>query len=207
MSSNASECRIRTLEYARGLVYIQIIGSIIYATQTRLDVLESLKRVLRYLKATAHYSLILGRKGANNVDLVGWTDSDWAQDPDTRRSIGAFIFDVAGSKIAWSSKKQPTVALSTVESEYMAMSNATKEAIWLRTLNQGCIALAHNPVNHSRAKHINIRHHFIRERIANNFLAKRLRGSVMHLEWENISARRVGVTNRRSGLRAYDSHM
>lgn len=117
--------------------------------------LESLKRVLRYLKATAHYSLILGRKGANNVDLVGWTDSDWAQDPDTRRSIGAFIFDVAGSKIAWSSKKQPTVALSTVESEYMAMSNATKEAIWLRTLTQPgqslpCKTHRHQTPLHSR---------------------------------------------------------
>ena len=83
-------------------MYIQIIGSIIYVTQTCPDVLhavgvlsqfsanpgkthlESLKRVLRYLKGMAHYTLILGQQGMNSVDLVGWTDSDWAQDPDTR---------------------------------------------------------------------------------------------------------------------------
>src|SRR5947209_15071093 len=86
--------------------------------------------------------------------------------------------------VAWSSKKQPIVALSTVESEYVAAANATKEAIWLRILlkdigfkqvtvttihadNQGCIALAYNPTNHSHAKHIDIRHHFLHERITN----------------------------------------
>ena len=92
------------------------------------------------------------------------------------------MFDMAGGSVLWSAKKQPMVALSTVEAEYMAASNATKEAIWLRVLledlgypqpnatvirvdNQGCIALARNPVAHSRAKHIDIRHHFLRERV------------------------------------------
>ena len=76
------------------------------------------------------------------------------------------MFEVVGGLVSWASKKQPTVALSTVEVEYMAASNATKEAIWLRTLcvnlgfpqasatiihadNQGCIALSHNLVLHS----------------------------------------------------------
>ena len=144
-SPQTTEEKKAYLEYAKGLVYIQAIGSVIYATQTRPDVLhavgvlsqfsanpgkahlELMKCVLRYLKGTAHFALVLGCQGANRVDLVSWTDSDWAQDPDTRRSIGGFVFDVAGSKVAWSSKKQPTVALSTVESEYMAASNATKE--------------------------------------------------------------------------------
>jgi hypothetical protein len=142
------------------------------------------KRVLRYLKGTAHFGLAFGGSDSG-ADLIGWTDSDWAQDVDTRRSVGGFVFDVAGGSVSWSSKKQPTVALSTVEAEYMAASNATKEAIWLRTLlgdlgftqveattihadNQGCIALSRNPVSHSRAKHIDIRHHFIRERVENN---------------------------------------
>ena len=190
-SPQTTEEKKAYLEYAKGLVYIQVIRSVIYATQTRPGILhavgvlsqfsanpgkvhlKSMKRVLRYLKGTAHFALVLRCQGANRVDLVGWTDSDWAQDPDTRRLIGGFVFDIAGSKVAWSSKKQPTVALSTVESEYMAALNATKEAIWLQTLleemgfkqvsattihvdNQGCIALAPNPVNHSCAKHINI---------------------------------------------------
>ena len=93
--------------------------------------------------------------------------------------MGGFIFEIAGSTVTWSSKKQSTVATSSAEAEYMASENATKEAIWLRTLlkemdfpqisatiifadNQGCIALTRN---HSRAKHIDIRHHFIRERV------------------------------------------
>jgi len=111
---------------------------------------------------------------------VEWSDSNWAQDHGDRRSTSGFVFDVAGSSISWSSKKQATVVTSSVEAEYVASANATKEAIWLRTLlteldfppitatmihadNQGCIALANNPVSHSRAKHIDIHHHFIRE--------------------------------------------
>jgi len=96
--------------------------------------------------------------------------------------MGGFIFEIAGSTVTWSSKKQSTVATSSAEAEYMASANATKEAVWLKTLlkemdfpqisatiifadNQGCIALTRNPVNHSRAKHIDIRHHFIREHV------------------------------------------
>ena len=176
------------------------MGALLYATQTRPDIqfavglvsqfggnpgkphLDATKRIMRYLKGTVNFGLTLGRQENETIDLVGWTDSNWAQDPDSRCSVGGFIFDIAGGSISWSSKKQPTVALSTVEAEYMAASNATKEAIWLRVLltdmgypqstatlihadNQGCIALARNPVSHSRAKHIDIRHHFIRERI------------------------------------------
>jgi hypothetical protein len=190
------------LDFAKGASYPEQVGALLYVTQTRPDCqyavstlaqfssnpgkahFEAVKRVLRYLKGTAHFGLTFGRSGGH-IDLIGWTDSDWAQDPDSRRSIGGFVFDVAGGSVSWSSKKQPTVALSTVEAEYMAASNATKEAIWLRTLlrdlgftqtlattihadNQGCIALSRNPVSHSRAKHIDIRHHFIRERVASN---------------------------------------
>lgn len=190
----------RYCKAANGISYLSLVGSLLFATQTRPDAafavgtvaqfggnpgkahLEAAKRILRYLKGTKDYCLTLGRRGDDAVNLIGWTDSSWASDPDSRRSIGGFVFEVAGSSVSWSSKKQPTVALSTVEAEYMAASKATTEAIWLRTLlesigfpqasativhadNQGCIALAHNPVSHSRAKHIDIRHHFIRERI------------------------------------------
>ena len=90
--------------------------------------------------------------------------------------------------IAWKSRRQPPVALSTMESEYMALTDATKELKWIRTLlaelgysngnnaadepptdlfsdNQSAIALAKNPVSHARAKHIDLRHHFVREAI------------------------------------------
>ena len=131
-----------------------------------------------YLKGTAHFGLVLRHHGEGSFDLVGWTDSSWAQDPNSHHSVGGFVFHVAGSSVSWSSKRQPTVTSSTVEAEYMASSNAMKEAIWLRVLledmgflhtmatlihtdNQGCIALPCNPAAHSCAKHINICHHFI----------------------------------------------
>jgi len=98
------------------------------------------------------------------------------------RSTSSFIFDVAGSSIAWSSKKQTTVVTSSVEAEYIVSANATKEAVWLHTLltefnfsptqatviyadNLGCIALVNNLVSYSQAKHIDIKYHFIREKI------------------------------------------
>ena len=138
-----------------------------------------LKWILQYLKGTMDYGLVLGRKN-NGVDLLGWTDSDWAQDLNTCHSISGFIFDITGGSVLWSSKKQLMVALSTVEAEYMALVNAMKEAIWLHTLlanlgfhqstvtvvcadNQGCIVLSCNLVSHSWAKHINIWHHFVCE--------------------------------------------
>ena len=102
---------------------------------------------------------------------------------DDRKSTTGFVFDFGGP-ISWQSKKQPTVALSSTEAEYMALTQAAKEAIWLQGLlselgiketrpttiledNQGCIALAKNPTSHARTKHIDIRHHFIRETLEN----------------------------------------
>ena len=94
---------------------------------------EALKYVFHYLKGTAHFSLTFSGSD-DNTDLISWSDTDWAQDIDSRCLIDAFIFDMVGGYISWSSKKQPTVALSTAEAEYMAASNVTKEAIWLQTL-------------------------------------------------------------------------
>jgi len=142
--------------------------------------LEAAKHILCYLKETVNFNLVLGHRSKDTFDLVGWTDSSWAQDQDDRCSTSGFVFNIAGSSISWSSKKQATIATSSVEAEYIASSNATKEAIWLCTLlteldfppatttivhadNQGCTALASNPVAHSRAKHIDICHHFIHE--------------------------------------------
>jgi hypothetical protein len=92
------------------------------------------------------------------------------------------VFFVGVGAISWNCERQPTIALSTTKAEYMATSQCTKEAIWLRKLmadvglvqvgattircdNQGCIALAKNPTHHSRTKHIDIQHHFIREKL------------------------------------------
>lgn len=153
---------------------------------------QAVKRVFRYLQGTK--DLCLEYKGELQP-LRGYSDSDWAGDPDTRRSTSGYVFDIGSGKISWSSRRQATTALSSCEAEYMGQTNATKEAIWLQKLfselqtdlrgeedvdtvrdlapaavvilcdNQGAIALAKNPTNHKGSKHIETQHHFVREKV------------------------------------------
>ena len=111
--------------------------------------------------------------------MIGYSDADWGGDADNRHSTTGNLFLMAGGAISWLSKKQAVVALSTSEAEYIALSLATQEAVWLKRLltelrvpnqpvvlmedNQGAIAIAKNPIAHSRTKHIDIRYHYIRE--------------------------------------------
>jgi TfoX/Sxy family transcriptional regulator of competence genes len=155
-----------------------------YAANPTDNHVSAVKRILRYLKGTLNYELNF--KGSTSP-LVGYTDADWAGDKDTRRSTSGYTFNIGSGAISWSSKRQPTVALSTCEAEYMGQTQAVKEAIWLKGLlvelsdmhnneispsavilygdNQGAIALAKNPVFHGRTKHIDIQHHFVREKV------------------------------------------
>ena len=116
--------------------------------------------VLRYLAGTKDYGINFGRGGCN-TELVGYCDSDYAGDLDTRRSTTGYVFIINGGAITWSSRRQQTVAASTTEAEYMAAAAATKEALWLRKLmgdlqkpvstvkiradNQGAIKLLEEP--------------------------------------------------------------
>ena len=119
------------------------------------------------------------------TELNGYSDADWAGDVDTRRSTSGYVFQFGNGTISWSSRKPPTVAKSSTEAEYVVLSSATQEAIWLRRLmkdfgkqtdapttiyedNQGAIELAKNAKYHSRTKHIDICHHFVRERVVSN---------------------------------------
>ena len=189
--------------FSGGIHYLSLVGSLLYATQTHLNVqfsvnlvaqfsgnpgiphLEAAKHILCYFKGTQDFSLVLGRQGRGAMDIVGQTDSDWASDVDSRHSVEGFVFDVAGGCVSWSLKKQVSVATSSMEAEYVVSANATKEAVWLRTLlkevsypqsqativhadNQGAIALAQNPTSYSRAKHIDIHFYFIQECIERN---------------------------------------
>jgi hypothetical protein len=155
-------------------------------TQTHLT---AARRVLRYLKGSIGRRLHLGSGSTTtkndttkNLRLTGYSDANWGGDQD-RRSTSGYLFYCYGGLVSWSSKKQPIVALSSTEAEYIALTHAAKEAIWLRSLigelqqnleleptliyedNQSCIALAKNPVFHARSKHIDIRHHFIRDKV------------------------------------------
>ena len=112
--------------------------------------------------------------------LVGYTDSDWAGSIDDHKSSSSYLFCLGTKLISWSSKKQKTVALSSAEAEYIAATNAACEAVWLRRIlsnmqqseetttiihsdNMSTIAITKNPVFHSRTKHIELHHHFIRK--------------------------------------------
>ena len=141
-----------------------------------------------YLAATKDTVLTLG--GRSELALSGWVDADWAGCLDTRRSTTGYVFKLGDSPIAWSSKRQQTVANSTVEAEYVAVGEASREAIWLRGLlkeigleqgigtpiwcdSQGAIKLSGNPSTHQRTKHIDIKHHAIRELVASHIIQLR----------------------------------
>ena len=93
-------------------------------------------RILRYLKATPDRGIwyAAGQAEDDGVCLQGWTDSDWGGDVDTRRSTTGYCFTLGSGAISWSSKKQPTVALSSTEAEYRAACSGTCEVVWLRQL-------------------------------------------------------------------------
>jgi len=135
------------------------------------------KGIMRYLRGTADWGLRFGAASP----LQGYCDADFAGDLDTRRSTSGYAFTLHGGAISWGSKVQPTVAASTMEAEYMAAAVAAKEAVWLRRLlgelqerpppvhvrcdNQSALKLIDNPCGTARSKHIDVTHHFVRDRV------------------------------------------
>ncbi len=128
--------------------YQQAVGSLMYAMLcTRPDLaypisvvsqhmanpsLEhwiAVKRIFRYLQGTLHFKLCF--RGLTPQGLVRYCDANWASDLEDRRSTTGFVFMMGGGAISWSSKRQPIIALSTTEVEYMASTQATKEALWM----------------------------------------------------------------------------
>lgn len=154
------------------------------------------KRLLRYLKGTAHYKLNFEKTGK---DLTGYVDADHAGDISDRKSFSGYIFILGGAPISWESKKQRTVALSSAEAEYVAMSEACRESTFLKRLieelttkechaimlysdSQSAIQIAKNPVHHQRTKHIDVRCHYIREALNDNIV------KVEYLQTEEMTA-------------------
>jgi len=183
-------------------LYAIAIGSLMYAAMaTRPDIAfavqtlsqfttnpgpehwTAVKRVFRYLSGTRDYKLTYGGHQQDwPLEVSGFTDADWGSNPNDRKSISGYIYLLGGGAIAWSSKKQGTVALSSTEAEYIAATHAARQAIWLRHLfnglnlplkgstsihadNQSAIALSKDSQFHARSKHIDIQHHFIREKV------------------------------------------
>ena len=198
-------------------LYQQAVGCLTYASvTTRPDISSAIgilsqfmsdpsiqhwrgiKRILRYIKGTLNYGL---QFSDSKTQLIGFADADWAGDLDTRCSTSGYVFQVGNATVSWSSKRQKTVARSSTEAEYVALSNSAQEAIWLRRLladlsmsieipsptliyedNNGAIELSRNPKSHNRTKHIDIAYHFVRERVNSGEL------SVVHCSTADMTA-------------------
>ena len=178
--------------------YSELVGSLLYLSVcTRPDIAQAVgvlarhmakpsmdhwtaaKAVLRYIAGTLDLGITFKHTG---TPVEGYCDADFAGDLDTRRSTTGFVFILSGGAICWSSRLQPTVAVSTSEAEYMASAQAVKEALWLRKLmldfgvkigamkiysdSQGAIKLLKHPIASIRSKHIDVIHHFARERVS-----------------------------------------
>lgn len=143
----------------------------------------AVKRILRYLRGTSTYGLCYQSNVPDpDFTLMGYADADWAGDMETRKSLSAYCFLLSSAVVNWSSKKQSSVALSSTEAEYKALTDAAKEAEWEQSFlaglhfsqpqpttifcdNQSTIALVGNPRFHARTKHIEIQHHYVRQSV------------------------------------------
>ncbi|MCO5614224.1 hypothetical protein L7F22_068504 [Adiantum nelumboides] len=142
--------------------------------------LDVVRQIMRYVKATVNYGMFYEKNA--KLYLYGYTDADWAGDFMDRRSTSGYAFSIGNGMISWSSKKQPTVALSSTEAEYRGAALAACEESWSRVLmadfgfdnvdsvtiycdNISSIMLAKNSVYHARTKHIEVHYHFIREKV------------------------------------------
>lgn len=186
--------------------YRALIGSLMYlAVCTRPDIAHvvshlsqfnecyeeqhwtAAKRVLRYLKGTKNLG-VRYTKEKKQEGIDAYADADYAGDSD-RHSYSGSVFLIQGGAVSWQSTKQRTIALSTAEAEYVSLSEAAREAIFLQRFlaevsdgkaykldkavtiysdSQSAIAIAKNPVHHQRTKHVDVRYHFVREAIVNN---------------------------------------
>ena len=131
-------------------LFKQIVGSLMYLTATRPDIMHAVclisrymenptelhlnaaKRILRYLQSTADLGIFYA-SGTESV-LIGFTDSDYGGDPDDRKSTSGYAFMLGSGVISWSSKKQSVVSLSTTEAEYIVVASCACQAVWLRRL-------------------------------------------------------------------------
>ncbi|PRQ35279.1 putative RNA-directed DNA polymerase [Rosa chinensis] len=153
-----------------------------FMSQPRLPHLVAVKRILRYVKGTLGHGLSFAPQH-QPVHLFAYSDADWAGCPDSRRSTSGYLVYLGSNLISWCSKKQPTIARSSAESEYRSLAHACAETTWLGYLlyelgariqfpillhcdNLSATYMASNPVFHARTKHIELDYHYVREKVA-----------------------------------------
>ncbi|KAG8485343.1 hypothetical protein CXB51_021504 [Gossypium anomalum] len=154
------------IEYMSHVPYSSAVGSLMYAM----------------VCSRPDLSYAVSAFGRTEDGVIGYVDADFAGDLDRRRSLTGYVFTIGGCAISWKATLQTTVALSTTEAEYMAITEACKEAIWLKGLfselnedlqistvfcdSQSAIFLTKDQMFHERTKHIDVRYHFVRDIIA-----------------------------------------
>jgi hypothetical protein len=156
--------------------------------------LDAVRCILRYIKHTLQCGIFYEVK--SQLQVNGYTYADWASNVSNRRLTNGFMFSFGSGVVSWSSKKQPTIALSNTEVEYRGVTVVVCEVVWLQKLlsdlgqlvdapvviyfdNISSILLANNPIYHVRTKHIEVHYHFIREKI----LAKEI--DLIHVNTKN----------------------
>lgn len=193
---------------AKHLPFPQVAGALLYlSTITRPDIAytasllcryiskwndnhwQAAKHVLQYLRGTTDLGLKYDNHNSKQI-LLGYADADWGADLDTRRSTTGYVFKTFGGTVAWKSKRQSTIALSTTQAEILASTDAVKQAEWLRDFlselgwglpqgkpvpilndNMGAIHLAKNPYNNTDNRHYAMRSGSIREKQAANIIS------------------------------------
>jgi Reverse transcriptase (RNA-dependent DNA polymerase). len=156
-----------------------------FQTQANVNLWNALKRTLRYLKGTSELCLVFLKNKLECLTLECYADADWAGDKSTRRSTSGFIIQINGCTVLWQSRRQNSVSLSTAESEYVALSEACSDVVWVTNILNDMSLDFHKPINifednqsamkmvvsqSKRAKHIDIRYHFVREKAEENLI-------------------------------------
>lgn len=177
---SAVGCLLHLSNWTRPDITFAVNSAAKYTSNPNKEHWIAVKRIFRYLKGTANYGINYVKDSSD--DIVGYCDADWAGDVNDRKSTSGYVFSLSGSPISWKSKKQTCVALSTAEAEYVALAAAAQESVWMANLlkdidgenkhatviyddSQAAIAMSKNPQFHGRAKHIDIKYHYIREQV------------------------------------------
>ncbi|GJY51611.1 retrovirus-related pol polyprotein from transposon TNT 1-94 [Tanacetum coccineum] len=197
MSSDTKLTKDEECESVDSTKYRGMIGSLLYLTASRPDImfsvclcarfqeapktshLEAVKRIFRYIKGTTHLGLWYPK--GTGIETIVYADSDHAGDYVDQKSTSGICTFVGCCLTSWFSKKQTALAISTTEAEYVSAGKACQQALWMKQAlidydvrlddvpimcdNKGAIDLSKNPVQHSRTKHIEIRHHFLRDNV------------------------------------------
>ncbi|XP_019095528.1 PREDICTED: uncharacterized protein LOC109130439 [Camelina sativa] len=185
-------------EFSDSTYFRSLAGKLQYLTLTRPDIqfsvnyvcqkmhkpsvadFQNLKRILRYVKGTITMGITFWRN--TNFDLKTYSDSDYANCKEGRRSVGGYCTYLGRNLISWSSRKQPTVSKSSIEAEYMSLSETASEIKWISSVlrelnvplpqtpelycdNLSAVYLTANLAYHKRTKHFDVDYHYVREHV------------------------------------------